>query len=81
MNTKYLNYASDLRRIAEWAAKGQKEMYPLASRLLYNVQKNSKVKSILKRYQVDIDPLAIANGTKERLFFAEQVLLASIMLS
>lgn len=81
MNIKYLNYASDLRRIADWMARGQKEMFPLASKLWRDVRKDPKVKSVLVKYQADKDPLKISADTNKRMAFAEQTLLASIMLS
>lgn len=79
MNAKYLNYASDLRRVAEWLARGETEMLPLASRLWRKARRNQFVNSILKKYGADSDP-ALASPTNREIL-AEQALLASIMLS
>jgi hypothetical protein len=78
--TDYLNTASDLRRIANWMARGQKEKLPLIIRLWNNIQSQEEALKLVKSLVGEIKPQDALKDKKLRLFFAEQSLLSSIRL-
>jgi len=76
----YLNYASDLRRVANWAARGQKEKLQLIKRIFAEAKKKEEVWKIIKSSKADIDPKEAFENKAKRLFFAEQALISSLQL-
>ncbi len=78
--TDYLNTASDLRRIANWMARGQKEKLPLIIKLWDNIQSQKGSLKIVKSLLGEVKPEEAFKNKKLRLFFAEQSLLSSIRL-
>jgi len=78
--TDYLNTASDLRRIANWMARGQKEKLPLIIKLWNNIQSQEEASKLVKSLIGEIKPQDALKDKKSRLFFAEQSLLSSIRL-
>lgn len=76
----YLNLASDLRRVANWAARGQKEKLQLIERIFAEARKKGQVWKILKSLKADINPKEAFEDKRKRIFFAEQVLVSSLRL-
>lgn len=78
--TDYLNAASDLRRIANWMARGQKEKLPLIIKLWNNIKLQEATSKLVRSLVGEIKPQNAFKDKKLRLFFAEQSLLSSIRL-
>ncbi len=76
----YLNAASDLRRIANWMARNQKEKIGLANRLWNDIKNKDEIFRIIRHFVGKRDPLSSMKNKKSRLFFAEQVLTSSLRL-
>ncbi len=76
----YLNAASDLRRIANWMARGQAEKIPLIKRLWKDANSQKGVSFILKHFVGKMKPQDAIRDKNSRLFFAEQTLLSSLRL-
>ena len=76
----YLYYASDLRRVANWVARGQKEKLRLIERIFVDAKKKSEVWKIIKSSKADIDPKEAFENKRKRIFFAEQALVSSLRL-
>ena len=76
----YLNTASDLRRIANWMARGQKEKLPLIIKLWNNIKSQKGASRVVGHFVGDIKPQEAVKNKRSRLFFAEQVLLSSLRL-
>ncbi len=77
MNNDLGNKAADLRRIANWLGRGQKEKLNLIQSLLSSAKKNPKVVRVLEHFQADADPAKVINDRRKRLFLAEQLLISS----
>lgn len=77
MNYDLGNKASDLRRIANWLARGQKEKLTLIVSLLEDIKADPISAEILKHFQADIDPKKVINNKRQRMFLAEQMLISS----
>jgi len=74
------NIASDLRRIANWMARRQKEKLPLILRLWGDAKSHKEVSKVIRHFVENINPDEAFKKEKRRLFFAEQVLISSIRL-
>ncbi len=76
----YLNYASDLRRIADWIGRDKREKRDIIKKLVVSARKNDEVYQILSHFKADLNPEEVFNDEKKRLFFAEQILISSSRL-
>lgn len=76
----YLNTASDLRRIANWMARGQKEKLPLILKLWKNIESQKQISKITSHFVGKVKPQDALRNKKLRLYFAEQVLISSLRL-
>lgn len=78
--TDYLNVASDLRRAANWVGRNQREKVGLITDLVNSAKENPKVFQILKHFDAIKDPNEVFKNEKDRIFFAEQLLVSSSRL-
>ena len=76
----YLNAASDLRRIANWMARGQKEKLPLIIKLWSQINSQKETARVTDHFIGNIKPQEAVKNKRLRLFFAEQALLSSLRL-
>jgi len=76
----YLNTASDLRRIADWVARGEKEKIGTIIKLWKEINKEEEVRKVLAVYLGKLKPQGAFEDKRKRLFFAEQALISSLSL-
>lgn len=74
-----LNTASDLRRIANWVARGEAEKLNLIKFLLNEI-KDKKVKKMIGNFSGGIKPENSFKNKQKSTLFAEGMLAASFIL-
>jgi len=76
----YLNTASDLRRIADWVARGEREKIDTIIKLWKEINKKEEVRKIIAAYMGKFEPQGVFEDDRKRIFFAEQALISSFRL-
>jgi len=74
-----LNTASDLRRIANWTARGEVEKLNLIKSLLAQI-KDKKTRELIDKFRENIKVEDAFKEKKKQNLFAEGMLTASIIL-
>ncbi len=79
--TSLLNTASDLRRIASWVGRGQKEKTPIILNYWKSIKNQKQVWQTIKHFQADLNPQKVLKDKEKQPFFAEQLLIVSLRLT
>ena len=75
----YLNAASDLRRIANWMARGQTEKLPLIKRLWKDTNSRKRISFVLKHFVGKIKPQDVIRDKNSRLFLQNKPLYQALV--